>query len=405
MKRRGGSPGNPGMWGAEGMRVRTGLERLLESAARYRGRKIGLIVNQTSVGPGIGYSWRLLERAGIGVRRIFSPEHGLFGEEQDQIASSGGVYDGIEAVSLYGSTESSLVPGRRHIDDLDLVIFDIQDIGARYYTFVNTMALFMKALSGTGISFAVLDRPNPLGGETVEGPLIDEGYESFVGVFNAPVRHGMTAGELARMCRNEWDLDIELEVLPMQGWRRDMRYADTGLPWVPPSPNMPTERTAAVYPGMCLFEGTGVSEGRGATTPFELIGAPFADENELAERLNAAEVPGAVFRPARFRPTFHKFRGQSLGGAYCHVTDVRAFRPFYAGVAAVHAFYSLYGELVRFPAGVYEFNDRHPAFDLLAGGPKIREAIVRGVSPRDIESGWKDVEREFYERRRDCLLY
>ena len=162
---------------------------------------------------------------------------------------------------------------------------------------------------------------------------------------------------------------------------------------------------AAAQAYLAKFEGTGVSEGRGATTPFELIGAPFADENELAERLNAAGAPGAVFRPARFRPTFHKFRGQSLGGAYCHVTDVRAFRPFYAGVAAVYAFYSLYGELVRFPAGVYEFNDRHPAFDLLAGGPKIREAIVRGVSPRDIESGWKDVEREFYERRRDCLLY
>lgn len=383
----------------------TGLERFLETADNYRGCRVALIANQTCVTRSLEYGWDVLRAKGIDLRRIFSPEHGIFAVEQDQAPVREQFLAGTELVSLYGSSAAELVPAGSALDDIDLVLFDIQDVGARYYTYVNTMALFMRALAGRDIECAVLDRPNPLGGLAVEGPPLAKGFESFVGVFDVPVRHGLTAGELALLWKKEQRIDINLSIVPMEGWSRDLFFDETELPWVPPSPNMPSLSTALVYPGMCLLEGTNASEGRGTTTPFEIAGAPFADSKRLAEHLNALGLPGVLFRPVSFRPTFNKFKGMICNGVFIHVTDHSAYLPFLAGVAYVKALRDLYGNEVTFPHGVYEFNETHPAFDLLAGGADIREMILAGKDLDDIRSSWRGSEGEFLERRREFLLY
>ena len=385
--------------------MRTGLDRFLQSTDNYRSRRVALLANQTSVTGELAYSWDALRGRGLDLVRVFSPEHGIFAVEQDQAPVREQRLAGCELVSLYGSSAESLVPPAGSLDDIDLVLFDIQDVGARYYTYVNTMALFMRALSGRDVGFAVLDRPNPLGGRAVEGPPLTRGYESFVGVFNVPVRHGLTAGELALLWKKERNLDIDLSVVPMEGWSREMFFDETGLPWVPPSPNMPTLATAVVYPGMCPLEGTNISEGRGTTTPFEIAGAPFANSTRLVERLDSMGLPGAHFRPVSFRPTFNKFAGTICNGVFIHVTDRHAYLPFLTGVALMKAMRDLYGDDITFPHGVYEFNDAHPAFDLLAGGPGIREMILAGEKLDDIRASWRESEREFAERRKEFLLY
>lgn len=385
--------------------VFTGLDRFLAETDNYRGRNMALIANQTSVTRDLVYGWEALRAKGLPIRRVFSPEHGIFAVEQDQAPVREQTLAGTELVSLYGSSADSLVPDNSALDDIDLVLFDIQDVGTRYYTYVNTMALFMRALAGRDIEFMVLDRPNPLGGLAVEGPPLAPGYESFVGVFNVPVRHGLTAGELARLYIKEQNLDITLTVTPMADWSREMYFDVTGLHWVPPSPNMPTLATALVYPGMCLLEGTNISEGRGTTTPFEIAGAPFAEAESLAGRLNTMNLPGAYFRPVSFRPTFNKFGGMICNGVCIHVTDRRTYLPFLTGVSFVKAMRDLFGDDITFPRGVYEFNDTHPAFDLLAGGADIREAILGRKELDAISDSWKDYEREFAERRKEFLLY
>ncbi|NTU57902.1 MAG: DUF1343 domain-containing protein [Chlorobiaceae bacterium] len=385
--------------------VLNGLDILLQDTAPLKKRRIGLIANQTSVSTGLEYSWSLLERSGISLVRLFSPEHGLFSTEQDQIAVGCQPETGCEIVSLYGDNEKSLVPDRALLEGLDLVLFDIQDVGSRYYTYVNTLALFMEAARGLDIEVMVLDRPNPLGGTRVEGPQLDPEYHSFVGVMPIPVRHGLTAGEIAHFYRKYRQLDINLSVIPMQGWSRSMLFPETGLPWLPPSPNMPSFQVAEVYPGMCLFEGLNVSEGRGTTTPFLLSGAPFVDPFELATHLGSMRLEGVVFRPTWFRPTFHKYREQVIGGIYLHVTDHDSFRPFAAGVAMTCALRDLYPEQLSFLGGVYEFNDTIPAFDLLAGSEAIRSMILRGESVETILASWRGDESEFVALKQDFHLY
>ncbi|HDP81308.1 MAG TPA: DUF1343 domain-containing protein [Spirochaetes bacterium] len=385
--------------------VQTGLDFLLEEPGPLEKKRVALIVNQTSVTSGLDYGWRALARAGIEITRIFSPEHGLFSTEQDQVAVGPQPGAGIEVASLYGSAESTLAPGRDLVEDLDLVVFDIQDVGARYYTYLNTMAMFMETLNGTGIEFMVLDRPNPLGGLEVEGPPLEDNFRSFVGILPVPVRHGLTAGECALLYRAVRGLDLDLKVVPMKNWRRGMYFDATGLPWVPPSPNMPTVETALVYPGMCLLEGTGLSEGRGTTVPFLQGGAPWVEPEALAEALNREGLAGVIFRPVFFKPGFQKHRDRTVGGVYLHVTDRRAFRPFLAGVAFVKAVRDLWPEEFAFLRGVYEFNSAHPAFDLLTGGAGVREMIENGAPLSGISRSWEMYNREFREARLEYLLY
>lgn len=385
--------------------VATGLDILLENIDRYRNRSVGMIVNQTSVTSDLRYSWNVLRQKGVNIRRIFSPEHGLFATEQDQIAVDYQPEPGCELTSLYGNSAESLLPDKTLLDDLDLVFFDIQDVGARYYTYVNTLALFMEAASGRDIEIMVLDRPNPLGGTVVEGPLLTETYRSFVGIFPVPVRHGMTAGELAHLYRDSRKLDVRLSVITMKGWSRSMHFPETGLPWIPPSPNMPTHATAEVYPGMCLFEGLNVSEGRGSTTPFQLSGAPFIRPEELAMRCSAFGLEGVIFRPTWFKPTFHKFCGEVAGGIWLHVTDHDRFRSFAAAVAMTSAIHELYPGELEFLNGVYEFNDTLPAFDLLAGNSAIRTSILDGCDTETLLCSWQQDESAFIPEKEHYHLY
>lgn len=385
--------------------VINGLDILLGNPDLLAGRSIGLIANQTSVSAQLDYSWTLLRRAGVKLTRIFSPEHGLFAVEQDQIAVGREPETGCEIVSLYGHNEQSLAPARELLEGLDLVLFDIQDVGSRYYTYVNTLALFMEAAQGLDIEIMVLDRPNPLGGELIEGPLLDPAFHSFVGVMPVPVRHGLTAGEIAHFYRDFKKLDLNLSVLAMQGWSRRMLFPETGLPWVPPSPNMPTFEVAGVYPGMCLFEGLNVSEGRGTTTPFLLSGAPFVDPEALAARLSSMPLEGVVFRPTWFRPTFHKYAGEVVGGIYLHVTDRERFRPFATGVAMTCALRELYGDRISFLDGVYEFRDDIPAFDLLTGSNAIRSMILDGQPAETIISSRQQDEASFAAIKPNFHLY
>jgi len=383
----------------------TGLEILLSDPRICLGRRIGLMVNQSSLTASLEYSWEALAKKGVKIERIFSPEHGVFATEQDQIAVGSKPTAGIETVSLYGNSEASLVPDRALLEGLDLIIFDMQDVGSRYYTYVNTLALTMEAVSGMGIELMVLDRPNPLGGELVEGPMLDPRFHSFVGMFPVPVRHGLTAGELAGLYLDHAKPDLKLTVIQMQEWERRMLYADTGLPWIPPSPNMPTVETAAVYPGMCLFEGLNVSEGRGSTTPFQLSGAPFINPMELADRCRSFDLDGVLFRPTWFRPTFHKFSGEEIGAIWLHITNPQLFRPFATGVAMTAAINSLYGEQLQFLQEVYEFNDTIPAFDLLTGSSRIRTTILEGGEVQDILYSWQEEEGEFRRFKQPFHLY
>jgi uncharacterized protein YbbC (DUF1343 family) len=389
------------------MRVATGLERIVASGGgSLRGQRVGLIANPTAVDAELRHAADLFAALpGVDLAVLFGPEHGVRGDAQDMIAVDDATdpRTGVPAYTLYGADVGSLSPTPVMLAMCDVVVYDVQDVGSRYYTFVWTMVLAMRAAARAGKRFVVLDRPNPIGGALVEGGAIDDGSESFVGLVSCPNRHGLTAGEIARWRAREEMLDLDLEIVELAGWRRAMLFEDTGLPWVMPSPNMPTRDTALVYPGMCLVEGTELSEGRGTTRPFELAGAPGIDPYALADRLR--DLPGARFRPVTFRPTFHKHAGEPCGGVQIHVVDPVAFRPYLTGVAFVKACRDLAPSRFAWRTRAYEFVDRIPAIDLLCGGPAIRTGIDAGASLDDLAATWAAAERDFVHQRASFLLY
>ncbi len=398
--------------------VRTGLDVLLggERLAQLRGRRVAVLCHPASVDARLDHIVDALARAGIRLTRLFGPEHGIRGEAQDMIgiASTCDPRSGVPVTSLYGDSAASLAPPSEAMADVDVLVVDLQDVGSRYYTFVWTMALCLQAAARAGTAVMVLDRPNPVGGEAIEGGYVEDGFESFVGLGAIAVRHGLTLGEIARLvcqgmpwggARFQLPLDCQLEVVAMGGWQRGDGYGATGLPWILPSPNMPTPDTALVYPGMCLVEGTNVSEGRGTTRPFEICGAPFIDGYRLAESLARERLPGVAFRPLSFRPTFHKFQGHVCGGVQVHVTNRVSFRPYLTGVAVVRALRALAGEAFAWRSEPYEFVVDRPAIDLLTGGDSVRTGIEAGWPLADLRATWQAAEDDFRERRRGCLLY
>jgi uncharacterized protein YbbC (DUF1343 family) len=388
-------------------RVVTGLERVLSDREdALAGKRIGLIANPTTVDTRLRHAVDLLAaHPKVDLRVLFGPEHGLRGDAQDMIAvgAARDARTGLPVYSLYGTDEASLTPPLESLQGLDAVVFDIQDVGSRYYTYVWTMVLAMRACAAAGVGFVVLDRPNPIGGHLVEGGAIEPGYHSFVGLCSLPNRHGLTAGEIARWVMDTEKLDLALEIVTMHGWQRSMYFEDTGLPWVLPSPNMPTRDTALVYPGMCLVEGTELSEGRGTTRPFELSGAPFIDSQALAEAL--ADLPGLVPRPVMFRPTFHKWAGQPCGGVQLHVTDRETFRPYLTGVAFLREIRMRWPEHFAWRTKAYEFVDDIPAIDLLAGSALVRQGIDAGAALADLAATWAGAEAAFRDQRGTWLLY
>ena len=391
------------------MTVQTGLARLAtDGSSLLEGRRLGLIVNPTAVDTELRHAIDLLTaRPDLKVTALFGPEHGVRGDAQDMIDvdDARDARTDLPVHSLYGATEASLTPTPAMLADIDVLVYDVQDIGSRYYTFVWTMVLAMRACAKAGKAFCVLDRPNPLGGLHIEGGAIQSGFESFVGLVSCPNRHGLTAGEIARWRHDVEKLDVELFVISMRGWDREMRFEHTGLPWVLPSPNMPTLETALVYPGMCLVEGTELSEGRGTTRPFELAGAPYLDGHRLAADLVAMELPGVKIRPAGFLPQFQKHAKQACNGIQLHVTNPETYRPYRTGVAFLKAAHDQDPARFKWRTKAYEFVDKIPAIDLLAGTAALREGIEAGASLDDLAARWPRDEGAFAEERAAYTLY
>ncbi|MFY3745875.1 exo-beta-N-acetylmuramidase NamZ domain-containing protein [Anaeromyxobacter sp. Red801] len=389
--------------------VRSGLDVL--AARRFaplRGRAVGLVCNPTAVTSGLVHAADLLHGArGVRLAALFGPEHGVRGDAQYMAAVEGerDPRTGVPVHSLYGATPESLKPRPEHLAGLDALVFDIQDVGTRFYTYQATMMLCMEAAAAARVAFVVLDRPNPIDGVRVEGPALRPGFESFCGLHDLAVRHGMTVGELALLFRAERRLDLELELVPCEGWRRGQRFRDTGLPWVFPSPNMPTPETALVYPGMCLLEGTNLSEGRGTTRPFELFGAPWLDGARLAADLARDRLPGVAFRPVSFVPTWDKHAGVRCHGVELHVTDPERFRPFRTGLACVVRARAQDPARFAWRTEPYEFVADVPAFDLLCGSGREREGIEAGASPAELARAFAPEERAFARRRSPFLRY
>lgn len=390
-------------------RVRTGLDRLLAGEVTLpRGLVAGLVTHAAAVDATLGSAAeRLAAAPGLRLAALFGPEHGLTTDAQDLVGVADAVdpRTGLRIHSLYGDTVDRLRPTAEQLRGLDALIIDLQDIGSRYYTFQATMLFCLEEASRHGLLTVVLDRPNPLGGVAVEGPALRPGYESFVGPHDIATRHGLTLGELAHLYRAERGLTGELLVIPCTGWARDQTFDRTGLPWVLPSPNMPTRETAFVYPGQCLLEGTNLSEGRGTTRPFELCGAPGIDAGRLAEHLRGEGLPGVVFRPCGFRPTFHKFAGQPCGGVQLHVTDREAFLPVRTGLAVLAALREEAGACFAWRTEPYEFVADRPAIDLLFGSDRERHGLEAGRSWRELAAAWEPEEGAFRQRRQAFLRY
>ncbi|MFZ1058036.1 MAG: DUF1343 domain-containing protein [Candidatus Rokuibacteriota bacterium] len=387
-------------------RVLTGLDRLLAThLSRVRGRRIGLLCHQAAVNRDLDHAVDLIGSIrGARLVALFAPEHGLTGAAQDHspIAGARDPATGLPVVSLYGRRRAPTAP---MLAGLDTLVCDLQDVGARYYTFVWTMALAMGACARAGVRMIVLDRPNPLGGARVEGNVLDPRFASFVGLYPLPVRHGMTIGEMALYLNSRHGLRCDLDVIPMSGWRRAMLWEETGLPWVPPSPNMPTPDTARVYPGACLIEATNLSEGRGTTRPFEWVGAPFIDAHDLAGALNAEGLRGVRFRPCRFQPTFHKWKGRVCGGVQLHVTDRERFKPYLTGLALIATVRRLYPRGFAWRKPPYEFEGKKLPIDILCGTDVIRRQIQAKRSIARIKAAWQPALRAFVQSRRPYLLY
>ncbi|WP_298825030.1 DUF1343 domain-containing protein [uncultured Planococcus sp.] len=373
-----------------------GIEVLMEEQKELiSGKNVGLITNPTGVDQELNSIVDLLDKdPEVNLTALYGPEHGVRGDAQagqyvdyyiDEVT-------GVPVYSLYGKTRK---PTPEMLEGIDVLIFDIQDVGARFYTYIYTMALAMEAAEEQGIPFIVLDRPNPLGGTKVEGPVLDPAFASFVGQYAIPLRHGMTVGELAEFFNAEIGIGADLTVVEMMGWKRNSFYDETGLQFVPPSPNMPTLDTALVYPGTALIEGTNVSEGRGTTKPFEFIGAPFINSTELAEALNALELPGVSFRAASFTPAFSKHASQLSHGIQVHVTDRESYLPIETGLHIVKTIYDLYPEQVQLTA----------FFNNLIGNDWISQGIKEGMTVEEMKERWQGELKEFKEVRREYLLY
>jgi uncharacterized protein YbbC (DUF1343 family) len=381
---------------------KTGLEMLQENISLLEGKKVGLITNPTGVDRNLNSIVDVLyNNPKIELKALFGPEHGVRGSAQagQYVEFYTDPKTGLPVYSLYGPTKK---PTPEMLEGIDVLVFDIQDVGTRFYTYIYTMAYAMEAAKENNIPFVVLDRPNPLGGNQVEGPVLDPDYSSFVGLYPIPLRHGMTVGELAEMFNEQFHIGADLKVVKMKGWKRSWAYEDSGLDWVLPSPNMPTKSTALVYPGSALIEGTNVSEGRGTTKPFELIGAPFINGDDLAAGLNNQALPGVKFRSASFIPSTSKFSGKLSHGVEIHVTDERLFQPVLTGITLVKVIHDMYPDDFAFRA---EDSAGKSYFDLLIGNGWVRDMIESGKSVDEIVSRYDSDLNQFKEMRKKYLLY
>jgi uncharacterized protein YbbC (DUF1343 family) len=389
-------------------RVQTGLEVLLETPELIGGRSWALVANQAAVTADLDPARGALVAADPGpLVRLFAPEHGIDCIEQDMeaVADVRDALTGSVVRSLYGSTADTLSPKPEDLDGVDVVLVDLPDIGSRYYTFAATMDWVMAACEGARVEVMVLDRPNPIGGIRREGALVEEGFGSFVSQLPVPIRHGLTLGEIALLLQRERYPRLELTVVPCRAWRRSDWLDATGLPWVLPSPNMPTVDTAGLYPGLCLVEATTLSEGRGTTRPFHLIGAPWIDAELLTGRLRGLDLGGIGIRAARFRPEFGKHGGEVCAGVELHLTDRESCEPVAFGLHLLKAIRDLHPRDFTWRPDPYEFVGDVPALDILTGSAAAREVIEDGGDLHPLLESWRRSVSDFEDRLEGILLY
>jgi len=392
--------------------VTLGSTRLLDSG-RLRGKRVGLVCNPASVDHRLRHVVDVaFDDPAIDVAAIFGPQHGFRSDVQDNMIETphaefgaAGAPSRPRRVPLYSLYSDTRIPGIDMLRGLDTLVVDLQDIGTRIYTYAYTMANCMRAAREHGLEVIVCDRPNPIGGVEIEGITLETGAESFVGQFPIPTRHGLTIGELARLFNEHFGIGADLEVVAMEGWTRSMYWDQTGLPWVMPSPNIPTLDSAIVFPGTVHVEGTIASEGRGTTRPFELIGAPWVKAERFAAALNARELPGVHFRAVVFEPTFQKHARVACGGCQIHVLDRRTFRPVLTGMAVIDAMRAEDPSAFAWKAPPYEYEHDRDPIELIAGSPSFRRAIDRGDRAEPIAEGWQDSVEAFRALRQPFLLY
>ena len=390
------------------MPVRLGLERLLDGPDRslIDGKRVGLVCNPASVDSHLVHaSDRFAAGGDWTLTALFGPQHGFRSDLQENMIESPHARDAKRRLPVYSLYSETREPTREMLADVDVLVVDLQDVGTRIYTYIYTMANCLRAARAHGVRVVVCDRPNPINGVDIEGAALDPAYTSFVGQYPIPMRHGLTIGEAARLFNDHFGIHAAVDVVPMDGWRRDMWFDDTRLPWVFPSPNIPTLDTAVVYPGAVLFEGTLLSEGRGTTKPFELIGAPWIDGERFADAMNARGLAGAIFRAVFFEPTFHKHATTLCGGCQIHVTDRSAFRPLRAAVEMLAEFQR---EAPRQPIWrdpPYEYEHVKPPIDILYGSDRLRLGLDEGQDAASIVTDWPREEEAFRVLRGKYLLY
>ncbi|MCX8169428.1 MAG: DUF1343 domain-containing protein [Candidatus Methanomethylicia archaeon] len=379
-------------------RVKIGLEVLIEEEYEdLKGKNIGIVANQSSITPEFTHVIDEVKKSGkCNVKRVFSPEHGF--KIVDEILEY--YHDDEYNVDIYSLHGLNYKPRKSHLEDLDVLIFDLQDVGARWYTYVSTLYYCLEACGEASVNIIVLDRPNPITGEIVEGPILESNYRSFVGIAEIPVRYGLTIGELAIYLNEKYNLKADLKVIAMNGWERSMWFNQTGLPWIQPSPNIPSSETTQIYIGTCLIEGTNLSEGRGTVKPFHFIGAPWIKSKILAEELNKTGLIGVGFRPLNFKPTSGKYKGRICGGIEIHITDVNTFRPFLTGLQIIHTIKKLYLDKFRWRKikGKYWF-------DMLVGNNWIRKTIDEGGDPWSIVDEIEDKLVKYVYEKENYHIY
>jgi uncharacterized protein YbbC (DUF1343 family) len=386
--------------------VQLGIDNLITNEPGWlRGARLGLLANQASVDRHLHHTRDRLLAAGAKLTALFAPQHGYFGLLQANMVESDDFIDeqlGIPAFSLYGKTRRPTAAMLAHID---VLLIDLQEVGTRVYTFGTTLALCLEAARDHGVKIVVLDRPNPLGGNRIEGNLLDMERRSFVGYFPIPMRHGLTMAEMALLYNEGFEIGAPLEVYLMQGWQRPMLYRQTGLFWVPPSPNLPTPESALVYPGQVILEGTNLSEGRGSTTPFELWGAPYLKTERILDRLAGEKLEGAVLRPAHFQPTFDKWAGRPCAGFQIHLTNPEEYRPHATSLSLVQATLATHPKDFSWKPPPYEYEFRHLPIEIILGSSQLHRHLEQGVPVPDLVRSWEPQLRDFRRRCAPHLRY
>ena len=387
--------------------VRIGIERLIEEdLSLVAGARVALVSNPASIDRGFRHAAEMLgDDPRIELAALFGPQHGFRSDLQDNMIETPHARDARRRIPIYSLYSETREPTPEMLRDVDVLVVDLQDVGTRVYTYIYTMANCMRAAARHGVRVVVCDRPNPVGGLAIEGTILRPECVSFVGQFPIPLRHGMTIGELARLFNQEFSIGAALDIVPLDGWQRSLYFDETGLPWVIPSPNLPTLDSTIVYPGAVLFEGTMLSEGRGTTRPFELIGAPWIDGESLASAMNARDLPGVHFRATFFEPTFQKHAKQTCGGCQLHVTDRDTFQPVRTAVELIDGFRRQNPSAFAWRQPPYEYEHDKWPIDILYGSDGLRATIDSEGDLSPLIASWKDEEERFRKTREKYLLY